>query len=52
MLSTPDKVPEGCDEEEGDEDYGGVVHCCGCDRDSGGHAEEGDSEEGPCWTCC
>jgi hypothetical protein len=44
---TPDKVPNGSDEEESGKDDRGVVHCLRRDGEVRWHGEEGDGESGP-----
>lgn len=47
VLLTPGEVPDCCNEEEGYEDNGGVVHGSGQDWEVRRHAKEGYGEGGP-----
>ena len=49
VLLAPDEVPDGGDEDEGEEDNGGVVHGFGCDGEVRWHAEKRHSESRPGW---
>lgn len=52
VLLSPDEVPRGGDDEEGEKDDAGVVHEDGRYGDGCRHAEEGDREDGPCCLPC
>ena len=52
VLLAPDKVPDGCDEEEGEEDDRSVVHELGYNGNGRRHAEQWDRKSGPSYESC